>query len=153
MAIDPRYAGAYVGLANAHFWQYETSRARNQPDAALLARAIDYVRRAIELERDLAEAHATLAFLLMSARRAPEALVAARRAVAIEPGYWGNQFRLAHAAFSVRAVAALARAMDLYPDFPFVHSKRRWSTSHVGTRIRRSWSCAKAPSSRIGRRI
>ena len=121
MAIDPRYAGAYVGLANAHFWQYETSRARNQPDGALLARAIDYVRRAIELERDLAEAHATLAFLLMSARRAPEALVAARRAVALEPGYWGNQFRLAHAAWGAERLQALARAMDMYPDFPFVH--------------------------------
>jgi adenylate cyclase len=121
MELDPRYAGAHVGLANARFWQYETSRARNQPDGALLARAIDYVRRAIELERDLAEAHATLAFLLMSARRAPEALVAARRAVALEPGYWGNQFRLAHAAWGSERLQALARAMDLYPDFPFVH--------------------------------
>ena len=45
------------------------SRARNQPDAALLTRAIDHVRRAIELADDLAEAHATLAFLLVSANR------------------------------------------------------------------------------------
>ena len=74
IALDPRYAAAHVGLANARFWQYEMSRARNQPDAALLARAIDHVRRAIELERDLADAHATLSFLLMSAGRAAEAL-------------------------------------------------------------------------------
>jgi DNA-binding winged helix-turn-helix (wHTH) protein/tetratricopeptide (TPR) repeat protein len=119
--LDPRYASAHVGLANARFWQYEMSRARNQPDAALLARAIDHVRRAIELERDLAEAHATLAFLLMSAGRATEALSAARRAVALEPGYWGNQFRLAHAAWGEERLQALARAVDLYPDFPFVH--------------------------------
>ena len=121
MALDPRYAAAHVGIANARFWQYEITRARNQPEAALLARAIDHVRRAIELERDLAEAHATLAFLLMSARRAPEALSAARRAVALEPGYWGNQFRLAHAAWGSERLQALSRAMDLYPDFPFVH--------------------------------
>jgi DNA-binding winged helix-turn-helix (wHTH) protein/tetratricopeptide (TPR) repeat protein len=121
MELDPRYASAHVGLANARFWQYETSRARNQPDAALLAKAIDHVRRAIELERDLAEAHATLSFLLMSARRAPEALSAARRAVALEPSYWGNQFRLAHAAWGSERLHALARVMDLYPDFPFVH--------------------------------
>ena len=121
MTLDPRYAAAHVGVANARFWQYETSRARNRPDGALLARAIDHVRRAIELERDLAEAHATLAFLLMSARRAPEALAAARRAVALEPGYWGNQFRLAHAAWGSERLQALGRAMDLYPDFPFVH--------------------------------
>ena len=118
---DPRYAIAYVGLANAKFWQYEMSRARNQPDAALLAQAIDHVRRAIELERDLSEAHATLSFLLMSAGRAGEALSEARRAVALEPGYWGNQFRLAHAAWGEERLQALARAVELYPEFPFIH--------------------------------
>src|SRR5262245_56698625 len=119
--LDPRYAAAHVGLANAQFWQYEMSRARNQPDAGLLARAVDHVRRAIELERDLADAHATLSFLLMSAGRAPEALVAARRAVSLEPRYWGNQFHLAHAAWGDERLHALARARDLYHDFPFVH--------------------------------
>src|SRR6185503_902980 len=109
------------GLANARFWQYEMSRARSQPEAALLARAIDHVRRAIELERDLAEAHATLAFLLVSAGRSVEALAAARRAVALEPGYWGNQFRLAHAEWGEDRLRSLAKAMELYPDFPFAH--------------------------------
>lgn len=118
---DSRYAIAYVGLANAKFWQYEMSRARNHPDAALLAQAIDHVRRAIELERDLSEAHATLSFLLMSAGRAADALSEARRAVALEPGYWGNQFRLAHAAWGEERLQALARAVELYPEFPFIH--------------------------------
>ena len=121
IALDPRYAAAHVGLANATFWQYEMSRARNQPDSGLLARAVDHVRRAIELERDLADAYATLSFLLMSAGRAAEALPAARRAVALEPRYWGNQFRLAHAAWGEERLQALARARDLYQDFPFVH--------------------------------
>lgn len=119
--LDPRYASAYVGLANARFWQYEMSRARNHPDAALLAMAIDHVRRAIELERDLAEAHATLAFLLVSAGRVQEALVAARRAVTLEPGYWGHHFRVAHAAWGDERLRALGRVMELYPDFPFAH--------------------------------
>jgi DNA-binding winged helix-turn-helix (wHTH) protein/Tfp pilus assembly protein PilF len=121
IALDPRYAVAHVGLGSAHFWQYEMSRARNQPDAGLLARAVDHVRRAIELERDLAEAHASLAFMLVSAGRAAEALAAARRAVTLEPGYWGNQFRLAHAAWGEERLRALARVMELYPDFPFAH--------------------------------
>ena len=119
--IDPRYAAAHVGLANARFWQYEMSRARNQPDGGLLARAIDHVRRAIELERDLAEAHATLSFLLMSAGRAAEALTEARRAVSLEPGYWGHHFRLAHAAWGDERLQALARAVELYSEFPFIH--------------------------------
>ena len=119
--LDSRYAASHVGLANAHFFQYEISRARNHPDAALLARAIDYVRQAIELDRELAEAHATLAFLLVSAGRAGEALVAARRAVTLEPGYWGHHFRLAHAAWGDERLRALTRVMELYPDFPFAH--------------------------------
>ncbi len=119
--LDSRYAAAHVGLANARFWQYEMSRARNQPDAALLARSIDHVRRAIELERDLAEAHATLAFILVSAGRASEALASARRAVALEPGQWAHHFRVAHAAWGEERLRALARATDLYPDFPFAH--------------------------------
>jgi DNA-binding winged helix-turn-helix (wHTH) protein/tetratricopeptide (TPR) repeat protein len=120
-ALDPRYALAHVGLGNARFFQYEMSRARNQPDAALLARAIDHVRRAIELERELAEAHATLAFLLVSAGRFDEARAAARRAVALEPGYWGHHFRLAHAEWGEDRLRTLARALELYPDFPFAH--------------------------------
>ncbi len=121
VALDGRYAHAHVGLANARFWEYEMSRAGNKPDGALLARAIDHVRRAIELERDLAEAHATLAFLLVSAGRATEALASARRAVLLEPAYWGNHFRLAHAAWGEERLRALSRAMEMYPDFPFAH--------------------------------
>lgn len=121
ITLDPRYAAAHVGLGNARFWQHEMSRARNHPDAALLAMAIDHVRRAIELERDLAEAHATLAFLLVSAGRASEALVAARRAVTLEPGYWGHHFRVGHAAWGDERLRALTRTVELYPDFPFAH--------------------------------
>jgi DNA-binding winged helix-turn-helix (wHTH) protein/tetratricopeptide (TPR) repeat protein len=121
IALDSRYAAAHVGLGNAHFWQYEMSRARNQPEAALLAKAIDHVRRAIELEPDLADAHATLSFLLVSAGRASEALVSARRAVVLEPGYWGHHFRAGHAAWGDDRLRALSRVMDLYPDFPFAH--------------------------------
>lgn len=119
--LDARYAAAHVGLGNAHFFQYEMSRAGNHPDAALLAKAIDHVRRAIELDRDLAEAHATLAFLLVSAGRANEALVSARRAVTLEPGYWGHHFRVAHAAWGDERLRACTRVMELYPDFPFAH--------------------------------
>ena len=57
----------------------------------------------------------------MSGGRAAEALTAARRAVALEPRYWGNQFRLAHAAWGEERLQALGRARDLYQDFPFVH--------------------------------
>ena len=60
MELDPDMPPRTWASRTPGSWQYETSRARNQPDGALLAKAIDHVRRAIELERDLAEAHATL---------------------------------------------------------------------------------------------
>jgi DNA-binding winged helix-turn-helix (wHTH) protein/Tfp pilus assembly protein PilF len=119
--LDPRYALAEVGLANAWFWRFERSRAENQPDAAALAAALDHARRAIEIDKDFAEAHATLAFVLVSAGRAKEALAAARRAVTLEPGYWANQFRLGHASWGEERLRPYARVLELYPDFPFVH--------------------------------
>ena len=133
VVLDPRYAAAHVGLGNARFFQYQMSRARNQPDGALLARAIDHVRRAIELERDLAEAHATLAFLLVSAGRSVEALAAARRAVALEPGYWGNQFRLAHAAWGDERLQAVGRRWSCIRIFRSRTSRRRWCISRAAT--------------------
>ena len=121
IAIDDRYPQAHVGLANARFFQYELSRARNQPDGSLLATAIAHVRRAIEIDRELAESRATLAFLLMSAGRPAEAKEEARRAVRLEPEYWGHYFRLAHATWGDERLNSLARALDLYPEFPFAH--------------------------------
>jgi DNA-binding winged helix-turn-helix (wHTH) protein/tetratricopeptide (TPR) repeat protein len=121
IAIDDRYAQSHVGLANARFFQYELSRARNQPDGSLLATAIAHVRQAIEIDRDLAESRATLSFLLMSAGRPAESKEEARRAVRLEPEYWGHHFRLAHATWGDERLKALRRALDLYPEFPFAH--------------------------------
>jgi adenylate cyclase len=119
--VDERYPQAHVGLANARFFQYELSRARNHPDGALLATAIAHVRRAIEIDRNFAESHATLSFLLVSAGRSAEAKEAARRAVRLESAYWGHHFRLGHATWGDERLAALKRALELYPQFPFAH--------------------------------
>lgn len=121
IAMDPNYAVAYVGLANACFWLYEQSRDRNQPDTAMLAASIDHAQRAIDLDEQLAEAHATLALLLVSAGRSSLALEAARRAARLEPGYWGHQFRLGHAAWGEERIRAQTRALELYPEFPFAY--------------------------------
>jgi DNA-binding winged helix-turn-helix (wHTH) protein len=121
IALDPRYALAHVGLANARFWQYELSRERNVPDTTVLATAVADARRAIELDPQLAEAHATLSFVLVSAGRFPDAQRAASRAIELEPGYWGHYFRLGHASWGEARLQALATALELYPDFAFAH--------------------------------
>jgi tetratricopeptide (TPR) repeat protein len=119
--LDPRYANAYAGLANAHFLLYEATRARNAPDAERLTTAIGHARRAVDLDDTLAEGHAALAFLLVSAGRFAEAVAAGRRAVSLEPQDWRHLFRLGHAAWGSERLDALRRALAIYGELAFVH--------------------------------
>jgi DNA-binding winged helix-turn-helix (wHTH) protein len=121
ISVDPRYALAYTGLANAQVAAYEETRSDNAPARDLLRGAIANARRAVTLDDALAEAHATLAFALVSAWETREALPAARRAVALEPGNWRHFFRLGHAAWGEARLRAAAHTLDLYPDFAFAH--------------------------------
>jgi DNA-binding winged helix-turn-helix (wHTH) protein len=121
IALDPTFAAGYLGLANAHFWQYEGSRFSFRPDAALLAVAISEARQGLALAPDYAEAHATLAYLLAGSERPAEACAAARHAIALQPDYWGHHFRLGHAAWGQERLDALTRCLQLYPPFPFAY--------------------------------
>jgi adenylate cyclase len=121
IATDPRFAHAYTGLASAEFALYETTRSNNEPDQELLGRAIQHARHALDLDDTLAEAHATLALLLVSAWKTQEAVASARRAVALEPSNWRHLFRLGHASWGEHRLRAAARTLALYPDFAFAH--------------------------------
>ena len=133
--LDPGYAPAHVGLANARCYLYE--RARHRPDAPMdvLAQAIEDARRGVALDDRYAEAHATLSFVLASAGSREAARLAALRAVAIEPDDWLHQFRLGNATWGTERLDALARALALYPEFPFAHFQRG-CTSRVAQRRR-----------------
>ena len=122
--LDPGYAPAHVGLANARCYLFE--RARHRPDAPVdvLAQAIEDARRGVMLDDRYAEAHATLSFVLASAGEREAARHAALRAVAIEPDDWMHQFRLGHATWGSERLDALDRALALYPDFPFAYFER-----------------------------
>jgi DNA-binding winged helix-turn-helix (wHTH) protein/Tfp pilus assembly protein PilF len=132
VAEDPHYARAYAGLASAELACFESTRADNEPGRALLARAVAHAEKAIQLDDTLAEAHATLALVLVSARRSEAAAKAGRRAVAIEPSNWRHWFRLGHATWGAERVRAAAQTQALYPEFAFsyfqvamVHVARR----------------------------
>jgi DNA-binding winged helix-turn-helix (wHTH) protein/tetratricopeptide (TPR) repeat protein len=121
VAVDPRYALAYTGLANAEFASYESTRADDAPAHDLLERAIAHGRQAVGLDDTLAEAHGTLALILVSARETAAAIKAARRAVALEPGNWRHLFRLGHASWGEERLRAGAATLALYPDFAFAY--------------------------------
>jgi DNA-binding winged helix-turn-helix (wHTH) protein len=121
VAIDPRYALAYTGLATAEFASYESTRCDNEPARALLERAIAHGRQAVAIDGSLAEAHGTLALMLVSAKDTAGATRAARRAVALEPSNWRHLFRLGHATWGDERLRAGAATLALYPDFAFAY--------------------------------
>ena len=121
IALDPRYAHAYVGLAHARLWLYEASRARNRPNTAELRAAIADGRRAVELDPGLGEAHAALAFLLASAGRQAEALESGRTAVALEPNEWRHRFRLGVAAWGSERLSCFDDVVRLFPEFAYAY--------------------------------
>jgi DNA-binding winged helix-turn-helix (wHTH) protein len=121
VSIDSRCALAYAGLATAQFALYESTRFDYEPGERLLTDAIAHARRAVDLDEGLAEAHATLAMVLVSAWQTPEAAASARRAVALEPSHWRHLFRLSHATWGDARLDAAASTLALYPGFAFAH--------------------------------
>jgi DNA-binding winged helix-turn-helix (wHTH) protein len=119
IALDPRYAMAHTGLANTLFVAYEMSRMTPTPNRQALTEGVDHARRAIRLDSRLAEAHATLSFLLVSEGQFEEARAAALAAVAIEPDNWRHQYRLGHASWGEARLRACARALAIYPQFSY----------------------------------
>jgi tetratricopeptide (TPR) repeat protein len=121
VAIDARYALAWTGLATAEFASYESTRSENAPAQDLLHRAIAHGRQAVQIDDGLAEAHGTLALILVSAWDMGAAIRAARRAVALEPANWRHLFRLGHATWGEERLRAGAATLALYPDFAFAY--------------------------------
>ena len=121
LSLDPDYALAHVGLAHARFWQFQASRARNAPETGHIQAAVTHARRAIELDPDLAEAHSTLGFVLASTDHGGQAIVAARRALALEPGNWRHLFRLGMAAWGEERIGCLQAVVAQYPALPYAY--------------------------------
>ena len=119
IAIDPRYAIAYTGLANTECLAFEMSRSTRTPNVAALRKGIEHARHAIHLDRSLPEAHATLSFLLTSALQFDEARRAAQQAVSLEPDSWRHRFRPGHAHWGEARLRALDRTLALYPQFAY----------------------------------
>jgi TolB-like protein/Flp pilus assembly protein TadD len=79
--IDPRYARAYAGMADCYAWihmYYDAS-------PAMARRADEASRRALELDPDSAEAHASRGFALSLEKRYAEARAEFAKAVALAP--------------------------------------------------------------------
>ena len=114
--IDPEYARAYSGVADACSLLYTYFDARESnlrlADTASL--------KAIELEPDLAEAHVARGIALSMSKRFDEAETSFERAIALDPKgfdapYWYARMRLAQGQHE-HAVKLFERAQLLRPD-------------------------------------
>ncbi len=116
--MDPAYARAYVGLADAYASLGDAGHSAISPrDAFSTARVA--VRKALELDDGLSEAYASLGHLKMHEFVWEDAERAFKRAIALNPNH-PSAFRFYAFFFAGRgrseeAIAALGRALDLDP--------------------------------------
>jgi serine/threonine-protein kinase len=115
-ARDPGYAPAYVGIADSHIALQDYSFVA---PATALPKARDYVRQALALDNNLAEAHASLALILHREWDWEEAEREYKRAIELNPDYamahhW-YALSLAYVNRSDEAIAEIKRALRLDP--------------------------------------
>jgi DNA-binding winged helix-turn-helix (wHTH) protein/Tfp pilus assembly protein PilF len=156
LQLDPAYAAAYAGKADALFFRYwETGRADDIVEARLairsafeldgassyahtmrcrlegtydwdFARAETTCRRAVALDPSNHEAHRELAFLLSAVRRHDEALRAANAAIAIAPTSFNMRSRGVLLYFARRFDEAIAQLKQVEAGDPDFLETRRW---------------------------
>lgn len=106
VAKDPNFALGYVGLADSH-------EDENRPQK------LEYIRRALEIDPDLAEAHASLGYQLMCKHDWAASERELKRAQELNPSYaqayaW-NGMRLTMIGRYDEALAELDRALAIEP--------------------------------------
>jgi DNA-binding winged helix-turn-helix (wHTH) protein/tetratricopeptide (TPR) repeat protein len=118
LRIDPDFAPAYAGLAEAYNQQASVFLSKKRPGEVRLL-ALRAATRAIQLDPTIAEAHAALGYATMHEMDWPRAGAALRRAIELNPRYVpAHQIYAAYLANQMRvreAVDEARRAVDLEP--------------------------------------
>jgi adenylate cyclase len=122
LAADPHFAPAVQGLAQAYVMKWQNST-RYDPAThgfdrqELLERALELARHAVDLDGNLAEARATLAFVLRWKDRPAEAVAEYERASALNPNLADGRLAeiLIQQGRAPEAIALMKRIMRLDP--------------------------------------
>ena len=113
--LDPLYARAYAGIADCDIFISLQTNSNVSIDSILATSG-----RAIELDDQLAEAHASLGFALALAQRYPEAVQEFDKAIALDPNSFETYYFYARAAFAQgeeeKAANLFKRAAEIKPD-------------------------------------
>src|SRR5262249_45301478 len=116
IALDSRYADAYLGLAQTYRRAIEQGWVPDPQDAT--AKAEEAIREAIRLDDRNSRGHALLAYLLVTRQQFDEAKGASRRSLELNPSdaeaYWNLGVVLLYSSETAKAIEALetARAYD-----------------------------------------
>ncbi len=113
--LDPVYARAYAGLADAAFFLY-----LNDHEGVTVSDILDASTKALELDPALADAHASHGIALHHLDRYPEAVIEFERALAIDPNSFWACYLYAYAARDAgdleTSVKMDKRASEINPD-------------------------------------
>jgi TolB-like protein/class 3 adenylate cyclase/Tfp pilus assembly protein PilF len=127
IAIDPNYAAAFSGLANA----YGALSTDYEPPRSVMPQALEAVNKALALDDGLGEAHSARAWILFNYEwDFPGAAQECRRALELNPSnadaHGAYSWYLAAIGDVNRAVAEAARARELDPLSPIAAFNNLW---------------------------
>lgn len=115
--LDPRYAAAYAGLGEAYATLYQGFERKD----AWLEKAIEASLKALMYDANLSDAYATLALAYFNKNELDDSLVAAQKAIELDPdnfaGYWvlGRTYHVTDR--DREAVDLFKKVLTLNPDF------------------------------------
>ena len=117
LVIDPNYARAYTRLAWTHISAWVNPLDGDYLNPACLDRAYHLVRKAVQLNPNLPQAHAQLGQVLLRRREHEAAVAEFERAMALNPNFTDWRFAevLVYAGHPLRAIEAVERHMRLDP--------------------------------------
>ena len=135
IAIDPDYALAHTGTADTHML-LGARYYGNTPMTEAVARALPSARRALELEPQLAEAHASMGMICLNQCELPEAENMLLRAIDLNPGYVLGHLWLGLALTGqgryAEAAARNREALRLDPLAPIVNTNAGFDAQRFG---------------------
>jgi TolB-like protein/Tfp pilus assembly protein PilF len=128
IAKDPNYALAYVGLANSYLLLSNYGAAAPKDS---IPQAKGAAQKALELDSNLAEVHATLAILSQYEFDSQRAITEYERAIKLSPNYanahhWFGDGPLMALAMTDRSIAEGKRSVELDPLSLINHADLAW---------------------------
>ena len=135
IAEDPAYARAYAGLADCYN-QLGTVMIGGRSPSESRKLAIAAASRALEMDPELAEAHAALGYSNLYEWNWDHARASLERAIALNPNYapahlWFAHYLAARANFD-QALQEVRLARDLDPLSPIIQTQVGWILGHAG---------------------